>query len=325
MALRGSGYESGSCSSNAFRSKEMQILVAFHALFFLVFLALFAFAAVKFFRSQQKGIALRRWFLFAFSIVFRIIASILVIVQVSIHECQLISESTYYQFDIARQWFSLLAYLTLVAVIMIPLCRRLVQGNRKIAKMVTLANSAYVGLLAILVVCVLGTYTSIIYDYMRLGFHDGVLDHHHIKTETAYAVLALIGMLIASANMLFAILRGRHMRKGVLRVAIPLLIVSALGMTSLYLANHIIFTYLQREYLQRGLDAFNRSLEAQLFLQLFFYAATFLSALLVASSPQLKDNDDARFNSRQPAGYTPGPHPYRQCGQPQLKEQAQYQ
>lgn len=61
-------------------------------------------------------------------------------------------------------------------------------------------------------------------------------------------------------------------------------------MTVLDLANHIIIDYLQAEYISKGIDAYNRSLEAQNFLGYFFYSMTFLMALLVASSKQLSDN-----------------------------------
>ncbi|KAF7596654.1 hypothetical protein BBP40_000576 [Aspergillus hancockii] len=283
---------SNSCRSGAFATKESIVLITFHALFFLVFLALSGIAAFQLFRSKQKGTALKRWFALGFSIVFSIIAVILNIISYVLLQCDIVSPRGYQVINIPLNWFGMVGNFLLVALIMIPLCKRLVEGNSKIARMVTIAHSAYVALLAILLLCTLAIYTRVINARYSSSYRasDVFLPLHYQRLKTAYCVLAVIGMLLAAASMLFALARGRHLRKGILLAAIPLLIVSSLGMTVLDLANHIIIAYRQEEYLRKGVNAFNRSLEAQLFLAYFFYATAFLMALIVASSRKLAVN-----------------------------------
>jgi hypothetical protein len=108
------------------------------------------------------------------------------------------------------------------------------------------------------------------------------------------------------------------------------LIVSSLGMTILDLASHIIVDYLQEEYIAKGIDTFNQSLEAQMFLSYFFYATAFLMALIVASSPQLADNGTTvpvTHFQQQPKypGTLSVQQPYRQGAyQPQPQTQQRY-
>ncbi|KAE8370635.1 hypothetical protein BDV27DRAFT_35646 [Aspergillus caelatus] len=325
-----SSSSSSSCSGAAFSAQAAQITIAFHALFFLVFCGLFCFAAFKLIRSKQKGVALRRWFPLGFSIVFSIAAVILNIVLFTLTQCDIASITVYQLVSLLPSWLSALANFLLIAVIMIPICKRLVQGNRKIAKMVTIVHTIYVIVLGIILLCHLAIYTHIIDASYRTGdrVNASTLRHHQMRLATAYTVLSVIGMLMAAANMLFALARGRHLRRGILFPAIILLILSSLGMTVLDLANHIIIDYLQREYLQKGVGAFNRSLLAQNFLLYFFYSATFLMALLVASSNQLSDKastgpvkhlqDQQKYNAGQqpyrayrPQGTTQMPQGYR--------------
>ncbi|GAB1206207.1 hypothetical protein APSETT445_004889 [Aspergillus pseudonomiae] len=195
---------------------------------------------------------------------------------------------------------------------MIPICKRLVQGNRKIAKMVTTVHTGYIVLLGIVLLCYLAIYTHLVDAAYRTGARADVsgLRLHQRRLATAYYVLAVIGMLMAAANMLFALARGHHLRRGVLLPATVVLILSSLGLTTLNLANHIIIDYLQTQYMRKSVGGFYQSMEAQTFLKYFFYAASFLAALLVASSNQLSDNastgpvkhlpNQPKYNPQQP-------------------------
>ncbi|KAB8221595.1 hypothetical protein BDV33DRAFT_76723 [Aspergillus novoparasiticus] len=287
-----SSSSSSSCNGPAFSSQAAQITIAFHALFFLVFCGLFCFATFRLIRSKQKGRALRRWFPLGFSIVFSIVAVILNIILFTLVQCDITSITLYQIVSLVPSWLSALAYFLLIALIMVPICKRLVQGNRKIAKMVTVVHTIYVVVLGIILLCHLAIYTHLVDASYRTHVlvSASTLRYHQIRLATAYTVLSVIGMLMAAGNMLFALTRGHHLRRGILFPAIILLILSSLGMTVLDLANHIIIDYLQADYIRKGIDAYNRSLEAQNFLSNFFYSATFLMALLVASSKQLSDN-----------------------------------
>ncbi|KAF5858544.1 hypothetical protein ETB97_004287 [Aspergillus alliaceus] len=325
-----SSSSSSSCRSGAFSSQHAQIIIAFHGLFFLVFIALFCITTFRFLRSKQKKTALQRWFPFGFSIVFMVLGVIISIVTYVLLQCDISSINVYSQVNIAAQWFSMVATFLLIALIMIPICTRLVQGSPKIAKAVTTVHSLYVAMLAIVLLCDLSIYTRVIDATRRGGFNSSDLElpEHQKRLATAYHVLSVIGMLMASANMLFALARGHHLRKGILLPAIPLLIVSSLGMTILDLAHHIITRYLQEEYVRKGIAAYNRSLQAQLFLAYFFYASAFLAALLVASSRQLADNvsGPVKHIQQQPKynGAMPVQQPYRAYPpQPQHQPQAQ--
>ncbi|KAE8353770.1 hypothetical protein BDV28DRAFT_132410 [Aspergillus coremiiformis] len=295
MALnRGGGSSSSqtaSCSRAAFRTHEAQVVIAFHALFFLVFSALFCIASFKLIRSTRKETAVRQWFPLGFSIAFMILAVIINIVLFTLLQCDISSIRVYGVVSILAEWFGGLATFLLIALIMITICTRLLQGNKKISKMVTIVHTSYVGLLAILLLCNLAIYTRIMdaSDRKSLGPSDWALPGHKKRFAMAYNVCAVIGMVMAAANMLFALAHGWHLRKGILFGAVVLLMVSSLGLTILDLATHIILHYLQDQYLRKDVAAYNRSLEAQLFLSYFFYASTFLAALVVASSHQLAD------------------------------------
>ncbi|KAE8381553.1 hypothetical protein BDV26DRAFT_289401 [Aspergillus bertholletiae] len=274
-----SSSSSNSCSSTAFESEAAKVIIAFHALFFLVFCALFCVAAFKLIRSKQKGAA----------------ATIFNIVTYTLAECGLISTTLTRIINIVPNWFDTWANFLLIALIMIPICKRLVHGNRKIAKMVTIVHTIYVTLLGIVLLCGLAIWTHIIDARNVRGTRTNTvaLAYNQRRLTTAYYVMAVVGMLMAAANMFFALARGHHLRRGILVPAIVLLILSSLGMTVLNLANNIIAYYFEVQYFQNGAATYYQSVEARLFLTYFFYAATFLMALLVASSKQLADTPSA--------------------------------
>jgi MFS superfamily sulfate permease-like transporter len=142
---------------------------------------------------------------------------VLSIVGFTLIQCSIVSIRGYQLINIPTSWFGLVGNFLLIALIMIPLCKRLVQGNSKIAKMVTIVNSLYIALLAVVLLCALATYTRVV-DAPYSGRYrtsDLFLAVHQKRLRTAYSVLAIIGMLMAAANMLFALARGRHLRKGV--------------------------------------------------------------------------------------------------------------
>ncbi|OGM47506.1 integral membrane protein [Aspergillus bombycis] len=323
-----SSSSSSKCSGPAFSSQAAQIAIAFHALFFLVFCGLFCVAAFKLIRSKQKGVALRRWFPLGLSITFMVVAVMFLIVLFTLLQCDIASVTVYQLVGLVPTWLIPVAHFLLIAVIMIPICKRLLQGNRKIAKMVTTVHTGYIVVLGIVLLCYLAIFTHLIDTTYRTGARvsSSTLRLHQRRLATAYYALSVIGMLMAAANMLFALVRGRHLRRGILLPAIVLLVLSSLGMTALNLANHIIIDYLQRELLRKGVAAFNRSMEAQTFLKYFFYAATFLTALLVASSKQLSDNastgpvthlpNQPKYYPQQPyRAYQPQPQPQSQTQQ----------
>ncbi|KAE8326001.1 hypothetical protein BDV39DRAFT_97276 [Aspergillus sergii] len=323
-----SSSSSSSCDGSAFSSQAAQITIAFHALFFLVFCGLFCFATFKLIRSKQKGRAIRRWFPLGFSIVFSIVAVVLNIILFTLVQCDITSITLYQRVSLVPSWLSALAYFLLIALIMVPVCKRLLQGNRKIAKMVTIVHTIYVVVLGIILLCHLAIYTHLVdASYRGTLVSASTLRHHQMRLATAYTVLSVIGMLMAAANMLFALTRGHHLRRGILFPATILLILSSLGMTVLDLSNHIIIDYLQADYIRKGIDAYNRSLEAQNFLGYFFYSVTFLMALLVASSNQLSDNASTGpvkhlQNLHKYSGVSQAQQPYRAYrpqGQPQMQ------
>ncbi|KNG89702.1 integral membrane protein [Aspergillus nomiae NRRL 13137] len=307
-----SSSSSSKCSGSAFSTQVTQISIAFHALFFLVFCGLFCVAAFKLIRSKQKGVALRRWFPLGLSITFMVVGVAFLIVLFTLLECDIASVTVYQLAGLAPSWLIPVAHFLLIAVIMIPICKRLVQGNRKIAKMVTTVHTGYIVVLGIVLLCYLAIYTHLVDAAYRTGARVDLsgLRLHQRRLATAYYVLAVIGMLMAAANMLFALARGHHLRRGVLLPATVVLILSSLGLTTLNLANHIIIDYLQTQYMRKSVGGFYQSMEAQTFLKYFFYAASFLAALLVASSNQLSDNastgpvkhlpNQPKYNPQQP-------------------------
>ena len=139
------------------------------------------------------------------------------IVLFTLLECDIASVTVYQLVGLVPSWLIPVAHFLLIAVIMIPICKRLVQGNRNIAKMVTTVHTGYIVLLGIVLLCYLAIYTHLVDAAYRTGTRADVsgLRLHQRRLATAYYVLAVIGMLMAAANMLFALARGHHLRRGV--------------------------------------------------------------------------------------------------------------
>lgn len=99
----------------------------------------------------------------------------------------------------------------MVAVLMVPIIRRLYEGAGKTAKLVTIIHTAYLVLLAIIYVSWMGVYTylsneSYTYYYGTVGDY---LYIHYYRLSLAYDVLAVIGVLMAGINMVISMLRSK--------------------------------------------------------------------------------------------------------------------
>lgn len=117
---------------------------------------------------------------------------------------------------ISITWFSLIASYLLLALILVPLCRRL-HGDSRAAKGVTIVTAGYLGILAAVLVSMLAIYTHIAQAahpgpwYYYIDSSDD-LAVHLLRLFWAYYTLEVVGMLLAAIIMVSALV---HLRKGV--------------------------------------------------------------------------------------------------------------
>ncbi|PWY70864.1 hypothetical protein BO94DRAFT_477044 [Aspergillus sclerotioniger CBS 115572] len=310
----GYGSAASTCSANnAFSSKESRIVLAFSALYFLVYCCLSAIAATRFFSSKRRASTFRRWFLFGVSIYSMIISQIIYIVIITLWECEVIDSPTYNLTTISIDWFDYLGYYALYAVILLPICRRLHQQAQN-DRLIVVTHSVCLALLGILFIAALALETDIangIYNSQNYTFYNLVKPERDLRTA-CYA-FEVVAMLMAAASMIKAMMRAPHLRKGTLGSSLAVLIISCLGLPLTRLAGYVESSYWVVKT-QSEVAYANRSLEARIFIMYFFYSCAFLSALLVAGFRRLA-NDSYKWTRTAAMGpvYAPEEHPIRQA------------
>ncbi|KAK1148838.1 hypothetical protein N8T08_008723 [Aspergillus melleus] len=303
------GYSSGSSSQcsdyGAFAATISRIYIAFHALFFLVFIAVLFVTVAKHKRTKRVARVPLLWLPLFFSIIFAILATMLNIIFSTLSECGILIGNEPYRANIAITWLDTLATFLVIVAIMIPISRRLHHGNKGMGRLVLMVHSATLGLFAVLLIVSLSISTRVMdayYSSNRYGLSYGIADLvvHQRRIWVAYHVFGVICMLVAAGTMLFALVRNPNFRRGPLRIKIILLILSSLAMPLLGLAGYVHNSY--GTYSSYGsIKYLERSYEAQLFLKYFFYTCAFLSTVMVGSTADLYGNHAPRFDRQPPA------------------------
>ncbi|PGH23160.1 hypothetical protein AJ80_02794 [Polytolypa hystricis UAMH7299] len=276
---------SNQCGSYAFSVPESKISLAFTAIFFLIFVVLLFWTCI---RTCRRGKVRGLVWLF-FSLVLAILASALNIIISVLQECSILSAAGTQRIAIGLDWAQMLAEFLLIVIIMITITNALHQGTGAIAKTVSILHSTYLAILGIMMITTLAVNTAVTDAAYNSSYSRSTLNlvKHVVPLRIAYYVLAVVALLMATASIAVAVLRHHSARSGALKVWVPLLIIFSLGMVLLNMAGYINRVYTTVSTYSNA--AFFRSILAQQFLQYFFYAMTFISALAVCGSSQLDD------------------------------------
>lgn len=129
----------------------------------------------------------------------------------------------------ARVWLDGVAIVSLYGIILVSLCKNMHEVSGSVLpKLVIIGHSVYWGLLVLLQIISLSL-ISAVYNFgfdvsrnMRKSADDmkklKALNDASKGMVTTYDVFALLGMGIAAASMLFAVLRSSQLKKGVSRI-----------------------------------------------------------------------------------------------------------
>ncbi|KAA8641476.1 uncharacterized protein ATNIH1004_001941 [Aspergillus tanneri] len=314
------GFSSSSashCSTSAFETTISRVYIAFHALFFLVFVGVFYYSTVVRKRKQRTVRAPILWISLLRLDYFRspvrplfssgfhhdidsASVTALNIIFLSLSECKVFRNGEFSRANIATEWLQALADFLLFLAIMFPISQRLHHGNRTMNKVILIVHSASLSVLAALLVVALSISTKVIddiYGHRRRRMSSSYnLDEDSRNLWVAYYVFGVVVcMLIAAVTMLSAL---------TLFVGIPCLVVSSLALTLLQLAGYVqmAFGSWSSYALERHLE---QSYEAQLFLRYFFYVCTFLGVLVVGNAAEFFADYDisSRFTQEQTEVY----------------------
>ncbi|KAL4915878.1 hypothetical protein BDW62DRAFT_187395 [Aspergillus aurantiobrunneus] len=311
------GSSSISCSSSAFDTEYARIEIAFAALYLVVYLVLWFLASIQFARSRKHGQPVAGSIALTISIFFATVAQIAKVVFITLNECGTTSPANSYPASLVALWLQYLSQYLLTAVILVPLCRRLQTIFVRVQKPVLIFQAVWAGLLVALLLAYLGISTAIsVYLY---GDGPGYAGEAGTKIEdlrepqrgvmTTYCVLALVGIIIASATMAQALAHAPSLRSRDITTWTTILSLSALGYTATVLGGWIqtAFTITTIET-QSEIDSFNRGMDAVIFLTGFFYALAFYAALRVGSyrvAPTV--SQPPVYEPGYDQGYRPGP------------------
>lgn len=138
---------------------------------------------------------------------------------------------------IAANWLTGISRYLLIATIMIPIIRRLHQsaGKKKKKKttLITAIHGVYLAILAIILICRLSIYTYMKYkqgldgDYY-LHRYKAHLVQNYPRIVTAYDVLGVVGILMASGNMVLLLVRNSALWRMVSSSTLLLFLISFL-------------------------------------------------------------------------------------------------
>ncbi|KAL4879289.1 hypothetical protein BJY04DRAFT_220409 [Aspergillus karnatakaensis] len=274
---------SSSCVSEvAFKTTGPKVDLAFDVIFLVLFIAIAVFTVIRLLKSKQKGSLLGKWLLFPASLFFAILYLFIDMITLILSECVMMRYDKFQQAQTAVKWFDSISIYLLIVLILLPICLKLHQSGTKLAKLTFIVHSILLGFLFIFLLVALATYTRIQDALYRSGdsFDIDLVRGTRGVTMTYYVFLFL-GALLAGANMFFALFRKSNLRRGVLFLSIPVLALSTLALTLVLMGG-----YADREYGDddRSVGYIERSGDAVVFLTRLFYAISFLSALVIASS-----------------------------------------
>lgn len=116
---------------------------------------------------------------------------------------------------LAAGWLGSLSEYLMVAVIMVPIVKHLHEGAGCTARLVTVVHAAYLGLLAVILVCSLGISTFLTHkQYIAESYSPNfdVLGIHYTRLNITVDSLKVLGILIAGANTALRLRKSSYWR-----------------------------------------------------------------------------------------------------------------
>lgn len=245
-------------------------------------------------------------------------------------QCVMMRADKYQQALTAVRWFDNLSVYLLIVLILLPICLKL-QGSGTFKTITLFGHGAWLALCGIFLVVSLACFSKIqttMYKDFELPKADFIKSTRGVTVT--YYVFLFFAALLATANMALALFRRASIRKGVslhgaspfsqnhanntwqlLFISIPALILSTLILTLVLMGG-----FADREYGKkiRKPEYYEKSDDAQVFLKRLFYAAAFVSALIIAGAQLPADDSSQAAPAVSQA--QPQPQPVNQYPQP---------
>lgn len=129
--------------------------------------------------------------------------------------CEVVKPSRSQRGLLAAGWLGALSEYLMVAVVMVPIVKHLHESAGCTARLVTMVHTAYLGLLAVILVCSLGIFTFLTHRrYIAQSYSPNfeVLDIHGTRLNVAVDTLKVLGILIAGANTALRLRKSSYWR-----------------------------------------------------------------------------------------------------------------
>ncbi|KAL2862413.1 uncharacterized protein BJX67DRAFT_297383 [Aspergillus lucknowensis] len=288
-----------SCSDDAFETEQSRVYIAFYALFFVAFAILFIVGSSRANRSKQRGRPLVAWSWLALSLLCGLGAQLAAIIDLTLGECDIASQSDLLPALIIWDWLDILSKLILNAVILTSLTKKLQQHFASTPSSVLRLQAAYAVLLVLIALAALGIETAVYVAIYSDDAYDPELADKLFDPQrgvwTTYMTVSVFGLLIASSTMGKILSQGtQHSGPRNLKSWAIALLVAALGYNTATLGGYVTRAFADPEdYATSKADYLAKSAEAVYFLTNFFYAVAVYAAVAVGG----------------PGVYTPGVAP----------------
>lgn len=124
-------------------------------------------------------------------------------------------DPTYRVLSVIRTDTEAIAIFLLISVIMVYICKQVhLKAGRLASKLVTIGHTIYISVLGLFLVCSLSLESAL--PFVEVGRHArSALYNASRGLGVTYNLLALLGILMASINLLFALFRCSQLRRSV--------------------------------------------------------------------------------------------------------------
>lgn len=142
------------------------------------------------------------------------------IIAITLSECGVAGNRIIGLLSILPNWAISFSVYSLVALVMLPICRRMLRAAGRGVRMVTIIHSAYLAVLGLILVATLGVATS----YSHKQWTGTFLIHFQESRDMAnimralwmsYHVLLVVAVVMAVVVLAVLIIKNSHLRRGV--------------------------------------------------------------------------------------------------------------
>ena len=142
------------------------------------------------------------------------------IVITTLDQCGIIGRILFNKISLVSNWASNASLYAIVAVLMVPICRRMLRAAGRGVNLVTIVNSAILGVMGAVLLAALA-YVTAGYDG-SINQDLGAFKDNTTALFTTSAVLSVLGVLMASTILLVLLVRHSQLRAGVsLSLSLP--------------------------------------------------------------------------------------------------------